>query len=92
MGVEFPPSPQNTITTPPKTIAYEAICHQTCGPRSYSSLNAFTNAEPVGLTGVMLGFESFQLPRARTEVASGDTDKECTMHKQKRKNPDNSAE
>lgn len=27
MGVEFPPSPQNTITTPPKTIAYEAICH-----------------------------------------------------------------
>ena len=26
-GVVFPPSPQNTITTPPKTIAYEAICH-----------------------------------------------------------------
>ena len=26
-GVVFPPSPEKTITAPPKTIAYEAICH-----------------------------------------------------------------
>ena len=44
---------------------------------------------------VMLGFASFQLPRAlfpRTEVASGGTDIECTMQQQNCKNPDNPAE